>query len=83
MPPPFGVISALHVNDPPPFSMRLQLLSVLQTPRGDIQKYFSIQPSSSSRELRSFSGAGSSRSTVSPLAMMAPVFEAKFGPETL
>jgi hypothetical protein len=43
---------SVQTNEPPPFSRRRQLLTVLQTPRGNILKYLSIQAISSARVLR-------------------------------
>ena len=67
---------ALQLKLPPPFSRRMQLLAMLQTPFGNILKYLSIQAMSSARVLRVPVGTTSSHFTVLLAEMMAAVFEA-------
>src|SRR3954464_4390128 len=66
---------SLQTKLPPPFSMRLHVLVVLQTPCGNCLKYLVIQLISSSRVLRIAAGTASSHLMVSLLAARAAVFE--------
>jgi hypothetical protein len=74
--PDWQVAPELHMKLPPPFSRRMQLLVVLQTPFGNARKYLFIQATSSARVLRVPVGTTSSHFTVLLAEMMAAVFEA-------
>jgi hypothetical protein len=74
---------SVQLKDPYPFSRRRQLLTVLQTPRGNILKYLSIQAINSAREFCWAAAGGVSHMTVLLAAIIAPVFEANVWPDSL
>src|ERR1044071_997603 len=81
--PPVQLARALHENEPPPFSRRLQEAAVLQTPPGKTAKYFDIQAFSSCAESRWAAGTTPCQCAELSLMMMAPVSDAKLVPLTL